>query len=63
MPSYIKLGPEKRISTGNEAHDEDEERTVYGGLFEQPDPWNTVGFIIRLPASQKFALQLFDTGL
>jgi len=49
LPSYIKLGPEKRVSAGNEAHDEDEERTVYGSLFEQPEPWNTVGFIIGLP--------------
>jgi hypothetical protein len=49
LPSYIKLGPEKSISVGNAAKDEDEERTVYGSLFEQLDPWSTVGSILGLP--------------
>jgi len=48
LPSFIKLGPEKSISVGNAAQDEDEERTVYGSLFEQLDPWSTVGLILGL---------------
>lgn len=48
LPSYIKLGPENNISVGNAAEDEDEERTVYGTLFEQLDPWSTVGLILGL---------------
>lgn len=48
LPSYIKLRPEKSISVGNAAKDEDEEHTVYGSLFEQLDPWSTVGLILGL---------------
>lgn len=49
LPSYIKLGPEKSTSVGKAAEDEDEEGTVYGSLFEQLDPWGTVGMILGLP--------------
>ncbi|KIM35266.1 hypothetical protein M413DRAFT_351181 [Hebeloma cylindrosporum] len=49
LPSFIKLGPGENISVRNAANDEDEARTVYGSLFEQLDPWSTVGFILGLP--------------
>ena len=45
LPSVVRLGPVKR----GDSREGRGAESVYGVLFEQPDPWRTIGLIIGLP--------------